>query len=76
MTALPYRGWWVLLAGYACTMLAIGSTTYTFGLFVAPMSETFGLSRADANTGFICCWAWRRGRRWPDDCSTGIRRDW
>ena len=53
MTALPYRGWWVLLAGYACTMLAIGSTTYTFGLFVAPMSETFGLSRADANTGFI-----------------------
>ena len=53
MPVLPYRGWWVLLAGYACTMVAIGSTTYTFGLFVAPMSEAFGLSRADANTGFI-----------------------
>lgn len=34
-------------------MLAIGSTTYAFGLFVAPLSLEFELSRADANGGLI-----------------------
>ena len=48
-----FRGWWVMAAGFGCTMLAIGSTTYAFGLFVRPMAETFGLSRADTNLGFI-----------------------
>lgn len=48
-----FRGWWVMLAGFGCTMLAIGSTTYCFGLFVRPMAESFGLSRADTNLGFI-----------------------
>ncbi len=48
-----YYGWWIVAAGFICTMLAIGSTTYSFGLFVAPLSEEFGLSRADANGGFI-----------------------
>lgn len=48
-----YYGWWIVVAGFIATMLAIGSTTYAFGLFVAPLSEEFGLSRADANGGFI-----------------------
>lgn len=48
-----FRGWWVMAAGFGCTMLAIGSTTYCFGLFVRPMAESFGLSRADTNLGFI-----------------------
>jgi len=48
-----FRGWWVMAAGFGCTMLAIGSTTYCFGLFVRPMAEAFGLSRADTNLGFI-----------------------
>lgn len=48
-----FHGWWVVLAGFVCTMMAIGSTTYAFGLFVAPLSTEFGLSRANANTGFI-----------------------
>jgi sugar phosphate permease len=48
-----YHGWWIVAAGFVCTMLAIGATTYSFGLFVAPLSEEFGLSRADANGGFI-----------------------
>lgn len=48
-----FRGWWVMAAGFGCTMLAIGSTTYCFGLFVRPMAEDFGLSRADTNLGFI-----------------------
>lgn len=48
-----FRGWWVMAAGFGCTMLAIGSTTYCFGLFVRPMAEAFDLSRADSNLGFI-----------------------
>ncbi|MFC4250641.1 MFS transporter [Sinimarinibacterium flocculans] len=48
-----YRGWWIVAAGFVCTLLAIGGTTYSFGLFVTPLSEEFGLSRADANGGFI-----------------------
>lgn len=48
-----FRGWWVVLAGFICTVMAIGSTTYSFGLFVKPLTEEFNLSRADANGGFI-----------------------
>lgn len=48
-----FRGWQIVAAGFVCTMLAIGGTTYTFGLFVSPLSEEFGMSRADVNTGFI-----------------------
>jgi MFS family permease len=48
-----FHGWWVVLAGFVCTMMAIGSTTYSFGLFVTPLSTEFGMSRANANTGFI-----------------------
>lgn len=48
-----FYGWWIVAAGFATTLLAIGSTTYAFGLFVKPLSEEFGLSRADANIGFI-----------------------
>ena len=42
-----YHGWWIVAAGFVCTLLAIGGTNYSFGLFVAPLSEEFGLSRAD-----------------------------
>lgn len=48
-----FHGWWVIAAGFLCTLLTIGSTTYSFGLFIEPLSKEFGLSRADANSGFI-----------------------
>ncbi|HSW11613.1 MAG TPA: MFS transporter [Solimonas sp.] len=48
-----FHGWWIVAAGFICTALLIGSTTYSFGLFVAPLSKEFALSRANANTGFI-----------------------
>lgn len=51
--ARVFYGWWVVLAGFITTLLAIGSTTYAFGLFVEPLSKEFKLSRADVNTGFI-----------------------
>lgn len=69
-----YYGWWIVAAGFVSTMLAIGSTTYSFGLFVAPLAQEFGLSRADANGGFIflligfAVWGPLIGRlmdRWP-----------
>lgn len=48
-----FFGWWIVLAGFITTALAIGSTTYSFGLFVGPLTAEFGLSRANANVGFI-----------------------
>lgn len=48
-----YHGWWIVIAGFICTLLTIGSTTYAFGLFVEPLSKEFGLTRADINSGFI-----------------------
>lgn len=49
----PFYGWWVLAAAFAGEMLAIGSTIYAFGLFVKPVCEAFGLSRAAANNGML-----------------------
>ena len=46
-----YRGWWVLSATFACAMLVIGSTSYAFQLFVLPVEQEFGLSRAAVNQG-------------------------
>ena len=45
-----YYGWWVLAAGAVIEMLAIGSISYSAGLFVLPLQSEFGLSRAAANS--------------------------
>src|SRR6266852_4006701 len=45
-----YYGWWVLAAAALTEMLAIGSTSYAAGLFVLPLENDLGLSRADANS--------------------------
>lgn len=47
-----FYGWWLIAAVFVGEMLAIGSTTYAFGLFVKPLQEEFGISRGDANKGF------------------------
>jgi len=44
-----YYGWWVLGAGAVTEMLALGSTSYAAGLFVLPLEQEFGLSRAAAS---------------------------
>lgn len=46
-----YTGWWVLAATFVCAMLVIGSTNYAFQLFVVPVEQEFGLSRAVVNQG-------------------------
>lgn len=48
-----YPGWRVLGGSFICAALAIGFTIYIFGLFVVPVSEEFGISRANANMGMI-----------------------
>lgn len=48
-----YEGWKVHAGMFVCAMFASGCTTYIFGLFVVPVSEEFGISRANLNLGFI-----------------------
>ncbi|MBV1917490.1 MAG: MFS transporter [Sphingomonadaceae bacterium] len=48
-----YYGWAIVGITMAIQLLLIGSTLNAFGLFVVPVSEDFGLSRADVNTGLI-----------------------
>ena len=45
-----YYGWWVLAAAAIAEMLAIGSTSYSGGLFVLPLQQELSLSRAAANS--------------------------
>ena len=45
-----YYGWWVLAAAALTETLAIGSTSYSAGLFVLPLQNEFSLSRAAANS--------------------------
>lgn len=48
-----YPGWSVLAASFVNATLVFGATSYLFGLLVVPVSAEFGLSRADANNGYI-----------------------
>lgn len=40
-----YRGWFIVSALFMASGLTIGSSQYSFGLFVGPLEETFGWSR-------------------------------
>ncbi len=48
-----FRGWHVVGGGFLNSMLLIGATIYSFGLFVNPVEQQFGLSREQANLGYI-----------------------
>ena len=48
-----FPGWWVVAAGFVSAALVMGSTILLFGMLVVPVSKEFGLSRADANNGFV-----------------------
>jgi sugar phosphate permease len=48
-----YYGWKNLLGSFFCAAVAIGFTTYVFGMFALPVTEEFGISRADFNNGMI-----------------------
>lgn len=48
-----YHGWKVHLGTFICIMIASGCTSYIFGLFVVPVTDELGISRASMNNGFI-----------------------
>jgi len=48
-----YYGWVIVGLAALTYMVIYGSTFAAFGLFVLPVSEDFGLSRADMNTAFV-----------------------
>ncbi len=50
---LQYYGWRIVGIAMLFQLLIVGSSANAFGLFVIPVSEEFGLSRADMNTGLI-----------------------
>ena len=49
----PFRGWHVVGGGFLNSMLLVGATIYSFGLFVNPVEQQFGLNREQANLGYI-----------------------
>ncbi len=49
----PYKGWNILFGSFLCAGVAVGSTSYIFGMFTIPVSAELGLSRADFNNGMI-----------------------
>lgn len=48
-----YYGWCIVAISVAVLMVITGTAIHAFGLFVLPVSEAFGLSRAEMNTGII-----------------------
>ena len=48
-----YYGWLVVAASTVIYMVFLGAIYSSYGLFVMPVSEELGLSRADANTGLV-----------------------
>jgi sugar phosphate permease len=48
-----YRGWWVHAGLFICAALVVGSSSYTFGLFVVPVTDELGMSRATISNGYI-----------------------
>lgn len=48
-----YYGWRVVGATMAVYTLVMGVTYSCYGMFVLPVAEEYGLSRADANSGLI-----------------------
>lgn len=57
MTAKPtsgiYYGWFMVTVAFLALMIALGTTVNAFALYVLPVSEAYGLSRANVNTGVI-----------------------
>lgn len=49
-----YPGWLVHVGLFICAGLVVGTSTYTFGLYVIPVTQELNMSRADFSNGFIC----------------------
>lgn len=48
-----YYRWIVLAAAFVLQMLAAGTTSFAFGVFVKPVAEELGIPRGDVNLGLM-----------------------
>lgn len=48
-----YPGWTNVIISVVVSMLVVGATSYSFGLFVKPVSENLGIGRASIALGLI-----------------------
>jgi len=48
-----FKGWHVLGGSFVNAMLLAGASIYSFGLFVQPIEQEFGLTREQVNYGYI-----------------------
>jgi hypothetical protein len=48
-----FKGWHVVAGGFINSMLMIGATIYSFGLFVQPIEAEFALTREQINFGYV-----------------------
>jgi MFS family permease len=48
-----YYGWYNVVIALAVITLAVGSTSYSFGLYVKPAAAELGLTRAATNLGLV-----------------------
>jgi predicted MFS family arabinose efflux permease len=48
-----YYGWYIVAISVVSLTLLLGSTFHAFGVFVLPVSQDFGLTRAQTNTALI-----------------------
>jgi len=46
-----FPGWWMVAAAVLAQAFSIGGTTYSFGLFLKPVAEDFGVSRSTVALG-------------------------
>ena len=44
-----FYGWYIVAAVFTSQLFITGFMTYSFGLLVLPLQETFGASRAEVN---------------------------
>lgn len=48
-----YPGWRVHAGLFICAAVVVGTSSYTFGLFVVPVTAELGISRANISNGFV-----------------------
>lgn len=51
MASLGFRGWWIVAVAFASQGIAIGLTIIPYGLFATPITEEFGASVGEFQTG-------------------------
>jgi sugar phosphate permease len=47
-----FRGWWILVAAIVSMMVGSGVSFWSLGLYISPLEEEFGWSRAQVSLGF------------------------